>query len=40
MDNIRGVLPERSSALLSDIVAMHPIEQGAAEIVGYLSLNE
>ncbi len=39
MDNIRGVLPERSSALLSDIVAMHPIEQGAAEIVGYLSVN-
>lgn len=40
IDNIRGVLPERSSALLSDIIAMHPIEQGAAEIVGYLALND
>lgn len=36
--NIRAVLPQRSSALLSDIVAMYPIEQGAAEIVGYLAL--
>ena len=34
------VLPERSSALLSDVVALHPIEQGAAEIVGYLALND
>jgi hypothetical protein len=25
---------------LSDVIAMHPIEQGAAEIVGYLALNE
>jgi hypothetical protein len=37
---IRTVLPESSSALLSDVVAMHPIEQGAAEIVGYLALND
>lgn len=36
---IRTVLPENSSALLSDVIAMHPIEQGAAEIVGYLALN-
>ena len=34
------MLPENSSALLSDIVAVHPIEQGAAEIVGYLALND
>ncbi len=34
------MLPEDSSALLSDVVAVHPIEQGAAEIVGYLALNE
>ena len=40
VDNIRAVLPERSSALLSDVIAMHPIEQGAAEIVGYLALND
>lgn len=38
--NIRAVLPERSSALLADIVAMYPIEQGAAEIVGYLALTD
>lgn len=39
-DNIRAVLPERSSALLADIVAMYPIEQGAAEIIGYLALGD
>ncbi|NLW98791.1 MAG: DUF3375 domain-containing protein [Actinomycetales bacterium] len=38
VDNIRSILPARSAALLSDIVAMYPIEQGAAEIVGYLAL--
>jgi hypothetical protein len=38
--NIREALPENSSALLSDIVAIHPIEQGAAEIVGYLALTD
>ena len=37
---IRSVLPESSLALLSDVIAMHPIEQGAAEIVGYLALND
>ncbi len=37
---IRTVLPENSSALLSDVIAMHPVEQGAAEIVGYLALND
>ena len=36
--NIRALLPEHSSALLSDIIAMYPIEQGAAELVGYLAL--
>ncbi|WP_102141919.1 DUF3375 domain-containing protein [Mycobacterium hubeiense] len=39
-ETIRAVLPENSSALLSDVIAMHPIEQGAAEIVGYLALND
>ncbi|MFT4167045.1 MAG: DUF3375 domain-containing protein [Microlunatus sp.] len=38
--NISAVLPRRSTALLSDIVTLYPIEQGAAEIVGYLALNE
>ena len=40
IDNIRAVLPERSAALLSDIVAMYPLEQGAAEIVSYLALDD
>lgn len=40
VDIIRTALPENSSALLSDVIAMHPIEQGAAEIVGYLALND
>lgn len=38
VDNIRSILPARSAALLSDIITMYPIEQGAAEIVGYLAL--
>lgn len=38
--NIRAIVPERSSALLSDIVGYYPIEQGAAEIIGYLALAE
>ena len=40
IETIRDVLPENSSALLSDVVAVHPIEQGAAEIVGYLALKD
>jgi flagellar motility protein MotE (MotC chaperone) len=39
-DNIRSAVPQRGSALLSDIVRAYPIEQGAAEIVGYLALTE
>jgi flagellar motility protein MotE (MotC chaperone) len=39
-DNIRAVLPARSTTLLSDIVELYPIEQGVAELVGYLSLAE
>jgi hypothetical protein len=38
--NIRAIVPPRSEALLSDIVALYPVEQGAAEIVGYLALND
>lgn len=40
VDNIRAVLPHRSTALLSDIVDLYPIEQGAAEIIGYLGLTD
>jgi hypothetical protein len=39
-DNVRTAVPDRGSALLSDIVRVYPIEQGAAEIVGYLALAE
>ena len=37
---IRSALPANSSALLSDVIALNPIEQGAAEIVGYLTLTD
>lgn len=40
VEHIRAVLPEHSAALLSDIVALHPLEHGAAEIVGYLALDD
>lgn len=40
LGNIHAVLPRRSSALLSDIVTMYPVEQGAAEIVGYLAIDD
>ncbi|MDO5084297.1 MAG: DUF3375 domain-containing protein [Arachnia propionica] len=37
---VRGVLPPRSSMQLEDIVDLYPLEQGAAEIVGYLSISD
>ena len=40
LENIRTLLPEHSTALLSDIVSMYPIEHGAAEIVSYLALSD
>ncbi|MEO6204244.1 MAG: DUF3375 domain-containing protein [Mycobacteriales bacterium] len=40
VENIRTVLPAHSSTLLSDVVEFFPLEQGAAEIVGYLALND
>ncbi|WP_067433333.1 DUF3375 domain-containing protein [Nocardioides jensenii] len=39
-DNIRAVVPPRSSALLDDIVQLYPITQGAAEIISYLALQD
>jgi flagellar motility protein MotE (MotC chaperone) len=36
--NIRAVVPPRSVAALDDIVALYPVEEGIAEILGYLSL--
>lgn len=38
--NVRSLLPSHSSATLDEIVDLCPVEQGAAEIVGYLSLHE
>jgi hypothetical protein len=40
MQNVRSILPERSAALLSDIVDLYPLKHGAAEIVGYLALGD
>lgn len=37
---IRDIVPRRSSALLTDIIELFPIEQGAAEVVGYLALDD
>lgn len=39
-DNIRALVPRRSAVLLADIIELCPVEQGAAEIVGYLALTE
>lgn len=38
--HIRSLVPPRTSAQLTDIVALFPVEQGAAEIVAYLALAE
>ena len=38
--NIRAIVPPRSSASLGDIIALFPIEEGVAEILGYLALSE
>lgn len=38
--NIRAALPENSEALLTDIISIHPVEQGAAEIVSYLAIDQ
>lgn len=38
-DNIRSLVPPRSSALLTDIIELFPLQQGVAEVVGYLALD-
>lgn len=38
-DNIRAVLPARTSTELSEILELYPLEQGVAEILGYLALS-
>jgi hypothetical protein len=39
-NNVRSVVPPRSSALLTDIIDLYPLQHGAAEIVGYLALGD
>jgi flagellar motility protein MotE (MotC chaperone) len=39
-DNVRSVLPPRSSALLTDILDLFPLQHGIAEVVGYLALGD
>ena len=39
-ENIRAVVPPGRAALLEDVLRERPVEQGVAEIVGYLSLSE
>ena len=38
--NIRAVVPQGGQAHLDDVLMMYPVEQGAAEIVGYLALTD
>ncbi|WP_109471844.1 DUF3375 domain-containing protein [Ornithinimicrobium cavernae] len=39
-DHIRTIVPPSGTVLLEDIVSFYPVEQGAAEIVGYLALTD
>lgn len=38
-ENIRAVVPPRTSVALDEIIALYPVEEGIAEILGYLSLH-
>ena len=38
--NINAVLPVGASALLSDVISMYPLDLCAAEIVGYLAIDD
>lgn len=37
---IRSVVPPRSSALLRDVLELYPLQDGLAELVGYLALDD
>ncbi|MBS1905072.1 MAG: DUF3375 domain-containing protein [Actinobacteria bacterium] len=37
--NIRAVVPKRSAALLSDVLELYPLTEGAAELIAYLGLD-
>lgn len=36
--NIRAIVPPRSSVEFAEVLALYPVEEGVAEILGYLSL--
>lgn len=38
--NIRSLIPQRATAQLEDIVGLFPLQQGVAEVVAYLALDE
>lgn len=38
-DNIRAIVPRRSTVALADIVALYPVEDGISELLGYLTLD-
>lgn len=39
-NNIRAIVPPRTTAALVDIIALYPVQDGVAEILGYLSLDD
>ena len=40
VENIRAIVPPRSTAELTDILELYPVEEGVAEILGYLALSD
>ena len=38
-ENIRAVVPLHTSVALDEIIALYPVEEGIAEVLGYLSLD-
>lgn len=39
-ENIRVVVPPRSTSELADVIAVYPVTEGIAEILGYLALSD
>lgn len=37
---LRSLIPARGTALLEDVIDLYPVEHGAAELVGYLALDQ
>ena len=38
--NIRAIVPPRTAAALDDIIRLYPVQDGVAEILGYLTLDD